>query len=231
MSAIVKNLVVMALMLLVASVAWVMRPAVLIADQRPTVNLELLIPKQFGEWHELHQSTSLIVNPQQTALLDKIYSQTLSRSYVSAEGAVVMLSIAYGVNQSRDVALHFPDACYPAQGFEVLSNVKGTLETGFGNIRVTRMTARLGNRSEPVTYWSTLGDEIVQGGLETRLMRVQYGLRGQIPDGLIFRISSISPDARTAYEFQEAFVRTLIAAIPQPSRTQLIGKITTKLLQ
>jgi len=221
----------MFLALLVSAVTWALRPTVFIANQRPKVNLELLIPRQFGEWHQLDQPSILIVNPQQVALLEEIYSQTLSRSYANAEGAVVMLSIAYGANQTRDVALHIPDACYPAQGFEVLSNIKGTLETGFGNIRVTRMTARRGNRSEPVTYWSTLGDKVMQGGLETRLMRVEYGLRGLIPDGLIFRLSSVSPDAKTAYELQEVFVRKLMTALPPASRLQLMGKPSASLPQ
>jgi EpsI family protein len=222
----IKNLVLMVLMITAATAAWVMQPRILIADQQPKVNLEQLIPRQFGEWRELQQSTRPIVNPQQTAVLTKIYTQTLSRSYVNAAGDVIMLSIAYGANQSRDVALHYPEVCYPYQGFEVLSIQKGLLETGLGNIQVTRLTTQLGNRSEPITYWSILGDQVLRDGLATRLMRVRYAFKGQIPDGLIFRVSSISVAEKPAYELHGTFVRTLMATLTPTSRVQLMGKPT-----
>ncbi len=201
-----------------------MRPTILIADLKPKVDLEQLIPRQFGEWRELQQSSSPIVNPQQAAVLKKIYTQSLSRSYVNAVGAVVMLSMAYGANQSRDIALHYPEVCYPYQGFEVLSNQKGLLNSGYGDIQVTRLTTKLGNRFEPITYWSTLGDQVMRDGLTTRLMRVKYAFMGQIPDGLIFRISTISVTENVANELHEAFVRTLMDSLTPESRIQVIGK-------
>lgn len=220
---ILKNFLLLALMVAASGLAVAMRPTHSIAEQGPKVTLETMVPRTFADWQELQQTSGQIVNPQQTELLNKLYAQTLSRTYVNPKGVVIMLSIAYGTNQSDGVALHYPDVCYPAQGFQVLESNKGIIETPFGSIRVKQMMAKLGNRSEPVTYWTTLGTKVVQGGLETKLVQLGYGFRGLIPDGLLFRVSSITPDAQYGYEAQAAFVRDFVAALPESTRQRLAG--------
>ena len=218
-----KQLALMALMGLAAVAAWAFRPTILLADQRAKVELAQLVPKQFGDWRELSQSVEQIVNPQQTALLQKIYSQILSRTYIHTNGKVVMLSISYGSNQSDGVALHYPEVCYPAQGFQLLATTNSEIRTDFGNFTVRHIMTQLGNRHEPLTYWSTMGDKIVQRGINTKLVQLGYGFRGLIPDGLIFRVSSIDTDPVKGYEAQASFVRALITAIPTASRVRLTG--------
>jgi EpsI family protein len=218
-----RQILMLALMLLAGGLAWALRPTILIADSRPKVELEALIPHAFGQWRELPANGAHIINPQQTALLNKLYSQTLARSYVNDQGAVVMLSIAYGAKQSDGVALHYPEVCYPAQGFQVLWNRKAQLETGFGAIPVKRLMTTLGTRAEPVTYWTTLGNQVVYGGLNTKIEQLKYGFQGLIPDGLIFRISTISKDAEASFEVQAQFVRELMAILPPESRLRLSG--------
>ncbi|MCZ4313851.1 EpsI family protein [Comamonadaceae bacterium G21597-S1] len=219
----VRLILMLAMMLLAAALAWGLRPTVVIADLRPKVELEELIPREFKQWRELPASGAQVINPQQTELLNKLYTQTLTRSYINRQGIVVMLSIAYGASQSDGVALHYPEVCYPAQGFQVLWNRKGMLETDFGSIPVKRLMTTLGNRSEPVTYWTTLGDQVVYGGLDTKIAQLKYGFRGQIPDGLIFRISTISTDSDTSFEIQAGFSRDLIATLSADSRLRLAG--------
>lgn len=211
------------LMLAAAGMAWAFHPTVLIASSRPKVVLAELIPLQFGDWRELPQSAAHIINPQQTELLSKLYSQTLSRSYVNKDGMVVMLSIAYGESQSDGIALHYPEVCYPAQGFQVLWSRKDLLDTSEGSIAVKRLMTTLGNRSEPVTYWSTLGDRVVYGGLNTKLEQLKFGFRGEIPDGLIFRVSSISRDAGEGHDLQSRFIRDMVGTLPAPTRLRLAG--------
>lgn len=223
MSTTIKKWVLLALMVAAGAAAHVTRPSVYLSDLRPKVDLEDLIPKQFGEWRQLEQSGGQIINPQQSQLLKKLYTQTLARSYVNANGKVIMLSIAYGANQSDGVALHYPEVCYPAQGFQLLDKALANLTTDFGDIAAKQLMTRLGNRSEPVTYWSTLGDKVVQGGIKTKLAQLDYGFKGFIPDGLIFRVSSIERDADKGHADQTAFVRELITALPAPSRLRIAG--------
>lgn len=218
-----KSIVLLVLMVAAALTAWATHPHILLADQRSKIDLEHLLPKEFGDWHELQQSKAQIINPQQSALLQKLYTQTLSRSYVNSDGVVIMLSIAYGANQSDGVALHYPEVCYPAQGFQMLSKENGTLSTRLGDIPVKRLMAKLGNRSEPVTYWSTLGDQVVRGGIQTKLAQIQFGLKGQIPDGLIFRVSTIDADAAAAFSIHQQFVAALVNDLSPPERERLAG--------
>ncbi|CAM8669696.1 EpsI_fam, EpsI family protein [Comamonadaceae bacterium] len=210
-------------MVVAAACAYAMTPRIYLADQRPKVELAQLIPTSFGDWREVTQSSGQIINPQQTALLEKLYSQTLSRSYVNSEGVVIMLSIAYGASQSDGVALHYPEVCYPAQGFQLQSNVPVVLDTKFGAIEGRQLMTRLGQRNEPVTYWSTMGDKVVRGGMKTKLAQLDYGFNGLIPDGLIFRVSSITRDAPKGYSDQSNFINDLILALPSASRLRLAG--------
>jgi EpsI family protein len=213
------------LILIVAAslAAILLRPTHKVADTRNNVPLSQMIPPKFGDWEEVQQDNSQIINPQQRATIAKIYSQTLSRTYVNARGEVVMISIAYGADQSDSNQLHYPEACYPAQGFQLGATQLGVINTDFGDIRVKRMFAVLGNRSEPLTYWSTVGNKVVVGGKEMKLEQLRYGFKGFIPDGLLFRVSSISDSAEEGYNTQQHFVKALVANLQSDYRLRLTG--------
>lgn len=210
-------------MLGAAGMALALKPTHKIADTGPKVNLETLIPKQFGDWKLDETIVPLIANPEQEALLNKIYSQTLSRTYVNSRDERVMLSIAYGGDQSDSMAVHKPEVCYPAQGFQILKNTTGTFSTGAGEIPVKRLLATQGERIEPITYWTTVGDTVAINGLQWKLNQLKYGLTGQIPDGLLFRISSIQADDSAAYRMQDDFSRALLGALTPEGKKRIIG--------
>lgn len=212
------------LMLVAAFAAWAMHPRTLMSDQRSKVSLAELIPTKFGDWKELPQSGRQIVNPQQTAILDEIYSETLSRVYAHSSGAVVMLSLAYGANQSRDLQIHRPEVCYSAQGFQIISTNKTSLQTSTGDIPAMQLVAKLGQRNEPITYWVRIGEKVVRGNLEQGFARMQYGLNGVVADGILFRISSISPDNAKAYANQKRFIDDLLSSVPTSTRAYLLGQ-------
>jgi EpsI family protein len=212
------------ILIVVASLAAILlRPTHKVADTRNSIALSQMIPPKFGDWEEVQQDNSQIINPQQRATIAKIYSQTLSRTYVNARGEVVMISIAYGADQSDSNQLHYPEACYPAQGFQLGATQLGVIKTDFGDIRVKRMFAVLGNRSEPLTYWSTVGNKVVVGGKEMKLEQLRYGFKGYIPDGLLFRVSSISDHAEEGYNTQQQFVKALVVNLQSDYRLRLTG--------
>ena len=208
------------LMLVAALGAWALTPTHKLADQLGPLDLEAAIPTEFGDWQMLPASSGGIVNPQQTAVIEQIYTQTLSRTYLNRRtGEAVMLSIAYGEDQRDGMALHYPEVCYPAQGFQLISNTKGQLQLPQGSIPVRRLETVLGNqRYEPITYWTMIGQHATLGGLDKKLTEMQYSLRGQIPDGLLFRVSSINRESSRAFESQGQFVAALLPALtPQAS--------------
>ena len=199
------------------------RPGTQASGLRPAISLETIVPKQFGEWREEPQRIVQVVNPQTQELLDKLYSETLSRTYVNAGGYRIMLSLAYGSDQRGSLQAHKPEVCYPAQGFVLQKNDAAMLSTPFGGIPVRRLYTTLGARQEPVTYWFTVGDRAIQGKLEKRLIEIKLGLTGRIPDGMLFRVSSIDGDQARAYRYQDQFVAQLLQSVSPTERERLSG--------
>jgi EpsI family protein len=191
------------------------------------IHLETAVPKQFGDWTKLPDEGGQVVNPQTQELLDKLYSQILTRTYVNKDGYRIMLSMAYGDDQRGGLQAHRPEVCYPAQGFKVGDVQDGALLTSFGDIEVRRLTTSLGARNEPVTYWLTVGDHVIRNALEKRMVEIRLSLTGQIPDGLLFRISSIDRDQAHAFAMQQKFAADLMAAVPAETRRQLSGLTTS----
>ena len=214
-----------AILMFAASIgAIVARPGVKLANELPAITLESAIPRQFGDWREAPLGFIQVVNPQTQELLDKLYSQVLTRTYVNANGYRIMLSIAYGSDQRGAMQAHKPEVCYPAQGFALIGKVEdGLLATAYGNIEVRRLNTSLGARNEPVTYWLTVGDQIIRSALDKRMAQIRLGLTGQIPDGLLFRVSSIDNDAARGFAMQQKFTADMMASVPSETRRQLSG--------
>jgi EpsI family protein len=80
-----------------------------------------------------------------------------------------------------------------------------------------------GARTEPVTYWFTMGDQVVRSRLQRLRVQLAAGLAGRIPDGMLVRVSSISRDAGSAYAEQQRFVAALLAAMPAGAAARLAG--------
>jgi hypothetical protein len=68
-----------------------------------------------------------------------------------------------------------------------------------------------------------MGDRVVRGRAERLAMQLREGFHGRIPDGMLVRVSSISPDTSAAYGAQQAFVAELLAAMPAEQRVRLAG--------
>ena len=210
-----------ALMFAASVGAIVARPTQKVADEH-AVSLVAIVPKQFGEWREVPQAVQM-VNPQTQELLDKLYSEILTRTYVNAQGYRIMLSLAYGSDQRGALQAHKPEACYPAQGFTVHRNEVATLKTQYGEIPARRLYTTLGQRHEPVTYWFTVGDKASPTQLEKRLVEMRFALTGRIPDGMLFRVSSIDLDRSRAYAAQDQFVFDLLKVVTPEGRKRLSG--------
>ena len=215
------GLLICALMFAASVGAIVARPTQKVADEH-AVSLVSIVPQQFGEWREVPQAVQ-VVNPQTQELLDRLYSQILARTYVNASGYRIMLSLAYGSDQRGALQAHKPEICYPAQGFTLHSNEPALIQTAFGEIPARRLSTSLGQRHEPVTYWFTVGDKASPSQLEKRLVEMRFALTGRIPDGMLFRVSSIDPDQARAYRIQEQFVLQLLNEVSPGSRKRLSG--------
>ncbi|WP_418321475.1 exosortase-associated protein EpsI, B-type [Piscinibacter sakaiensis] len=218
-----RAVVVLLLAMVAVAVAAAWRPILPLADTRPPINLESLFPKSFGTWTLDDRMPVQLVSPDTAAVLDKIYNQTLSRTYVNKRGERIMLSVAYGGDQSDGTRAHRPEVCYPAQGFQILSEQRDEVALHSKNLRVRRLVAKLADRVEPITYWTTVGDRLAVSGTEQKLAQLSYSTRGFIPDGMLVRVSNIDADAKSAFERQSAFIRELAIHISVDAQPQVIG--------
>lgn len=181
------------------------------------VNIEKFVPVAIGGWSVDESSPMVVTDPGLSDLLDRTYSQVLNRTYVNkGTNNIVMLSIAYGTTQNKENQVHFPDVCYPAQGFEIseLSDSYLYLETA--SIPVKRMRAKKGGRVEDVTYWVRLGGSIVNNRFEQKINTLKYGLQGAVRDGLIFRVSTVNQTE--GFEVQGRFLREFMSSLSNKER-------------
>ena len=224
----VISIVLMVTMVAISLLSIKMHPDELIsAFKGDEVQLSQVIPNQFNDWR-IQDATARLVNPRVEKKLNKIYAETLSRAYVNSKGEMVMLSIAYGKNQDDSLGLHAPETCYGAQGFNINQLSKGRLDSTLGQLPVVRMLANKSGRIEPVTYWIRIGEKITYPGMKAKLEKIKYGLQGKVPDGLLFRVSTIASSAdknvlKEQYNIQTRFVSDLLLAIPASDRVYISG--------
>ena len=218
-----RLLLVGAAMVLSAGAALALRPSP--APGQASFDLERVIPKSFGDWSVDPLIVPIVPAPDVQANLARLYDQIVSRTYVNAPGERMMLTLAYGGDQSDALKAHRQEVCYAAQGFEIRNVLHGQLRLREKTIPVTRMRAVRGPRSEPVTYWFTMGDRVVLGRLERLMVQLRFGLSGRIPDGMLVRVSSISSNPAQAFNGQEEFMRALLEGMRQGAVPRLLGAL------
>jgi EpsI family protein len=217
--ALVPCAAIFAVMAVTAAAAPVLRPVPVAS----ITNLEAMIPASFGDWRMDPTVEAVAPAPDVQANLDRLYRQIVSRTYVNSAGERVMLMVAYGGDQSDALKAHRQEACYAAQGFAIHDLRHGTLPVAGRTIPVTRMHAVRGERSEPVTYWFTMGDRVVLGRAERLRVQLENGLAGRIPDGMLVRVSNLSGDATSAYAVHQSFVAAMVAALAPADASRFIG--------
>lgn len=219
----IRNFILLGLMVLSAGLAAALRPTISLADERPPISLENMVPKAFGDWQLRVNGSAQIIDPSTQQLLETIYSETLTRTYINRDGYQIMLSIAYGKNQSDALQLHKPEVCYPAQGFQLTNKQPGSLMAGDLVLPTTRLMTKLDRRQEPVTYWTVVGDRAITSGIDKKLTEMRYAWNNRVPDGMLVRVSSIDGDIENAYKFQDQFAREMLAAIAPQNRQRFSG--------
>lgn len=216
-------MLVFALMACAALGSIALTPTRLLSDAAPKVDIEQSIPKTFGDWRVDENMVPINPSPAQKATIEQIYDQTVSRTYVNSKGHRVMLSVAYGASQTREMRAHRQEVCYAAQGFQINKLKHEIVAISGAQIPVTRMVATHQYRTEPVTYWFTMGDGIVRSYMDRQLAQLKYAFSGLIPDGYLFRVSSIETDPEIAYSRQIEFANELLQASAPELRQKLLG--------
>jgi EpsI family protein len=194
------------------------------AQLRASVPLEQLFPARFGAWQLEPAAAGLIRPAFEQARQFQMYDQVLERIYVNAAGQRIMLSVAYGRQQSVGLQMHRPEVCYKAGGFKVGDIQTGVLDIKGLSLPVTRLLASMEGRPEPITYWRLLGNEVVADEMQFKLRQLSLGAASAIPDGMLVRVSSIDENSQAAYLVQAEFIRALADVLTPFQRGRVLGQ-------
>ena len=61
-------------------------------------------------------------------------------------------------------------------------------------------------------------------GVSRKLEQIRLGLMGQIPDGLLFRLSTVGLAQDASFQVQDGFVSALAAGMPPAERPRYFGR-------
>ena len=201
-----------------------LKPTVSLADIKPKLVLEDLVPPGFGRWKEVPNLRPVLPDPTVQAVINSAYSQTLARVYVNDKGQQVMLSIAYGKDQnSESTAAHRPEFCYTGQGFTVEDKGDHVATLPAHNLTTRHLVGIRGNYVEHISYWVTLDEQATLPGLGRKLAQLRYGLHGQIADGMLMRVSTAGADPVASLKLHDEFIHDLEQQVPAGFRARFFG--------
>ena len=182
--------------------------------------IDALVPLQFAGWNFVDSSG--LVLPPEDQMQDKLYTQLMTRVYGNAAGDQIMLLIAYNASQDGVVQVHRPEVCYPAGGYRLTATDEHVVQLA-ANVAIPgrHIIAETGLRREEIIYWTRLGSYFPRRWSEQRWAVFIQNLRGDIPDGLLVRISSVAPDIDAAE--LDSFARELYANVNVRMKRVLAG--------
>ena len=207
--------------------AWWLTPKATWFEHIGSPQFEKITPKKFADWVEVDNANGgTIVDPEQQDAINNLYTQTVSRTYIQqGSGRHIMLSLAYGDNQTFSKQLHRPEACYSSQGFKIENLHEEKLQMAGKSLRVNRMTGIIGQRIEQVTYWIRIGDKVISGPpTSLNMARMGMGLKGYVADGLLFRVSEVAEDTESSYLLQNQFINEFLQTLSPAQQAMMIGQ-------
>jgi EpsI family protein len=211
-------------MLAAMALAVAMEPRNLMARTHDVFNIDQHLPTHFGDWKAV-EGLNVVAPPAADSLEATLYNQEASRGFVDPDGHVVMLMVAYGESQSDRLQLHHPEVCYTAQGFRVSRTSASTLEysPAVRPLNLTRLVAQREERVEPISYWMRIGYDNANGNLARQALKLGYGLRGWVPDGVLFRVSTIGVPPELSFKIQDKFIHDLLNAVDPQTQEFMVG--------
>jgi EpsI family protein len=193
---------------------------VLLGDRQ----LDDIIPNKIASWSHV-ESSNFVMPKSPGSLADRLYSQTLTRLYISPSRMPVMLVIAYGAVQNDLLQLHRPEVCYAAVGFTVSASRRALVPLGgAAELPVRKMTAETESRQEQICYWTRIGDDLPTDGREQRWVKLRQQMRGYLADGILVRMSTVGPSDPQVFDELTDFAAAMVNAVKPGNRDVLIGR-------
>lgn len=187
--------------------------------------LEDLVPLEIGSWHVTPSNAVILPEVTEGSLADQLYSQTLSRLYLSDTEQPVMLVIAYGDTQSDQLQLHRPEVCYTAFGFQISDSKRTEVAvSGEGVLPARELVATANDRKEPILYWTRIGDYLPTSGNEQRYLKLKTEMAGFLADGVLVRISTVGEATPETFAALRKFAAEMLDAVKPIGLPALVGR-------
>jgi EpsI family protein len=182
--------------------------------------LDDVVPKTIGRWS--FETTSGLVLPPDDPYLKSIYTNLLTRVYSDGSGSRIMLLLAQSASQTGFLQIHRPETCYTAGGFQISPLAPHPIQLGNKVVHANAMEA-IGNEApEHIVYWTRIGNLMPLSWREQKIAVAKQNLEGLIPDAILVRISTVSPDTEAARSAIDDFIRAMIASIQPSMRSVLV---------
>lgn len=202
-----------------AGVALAPRPAV---DPMPPGTIASWMPDRIGGWTFV--DTSGVVLPPPDALSDRLYDNLVTRIYAAPGHDPIMLLVAYSATQDGMLQVHRPEFCYRAGGFGLSPTTDVDISDARGErFGANTFVAAAQDQFERVVYWTRIAGAFPQSWLGQRWAVMNANLEGQIPDGMLARVSSMAAGKPIPIAGLLAFVTALDRAAPPPLHAVLFG--------
>jgi len=188
----------------------------------PEGGLAALVPKQIGGWRVV--GTYGVVVAEEGTGPTGPYDDLLTRIYESQTLPPITLLIAYVASQRADVRLHRPEACYPAAGFSLSNHevVRFRL-AGTPMISAQMILAESAMRTEQLLYWTRVGNEFPTSNVAQIGAFFHGNLAGDMPDGVLVRLSVPGRDRARARAALRTFLDALRAQASPTTARLLFG--------
>lgn len=187
-----------------------------------------VVPERAGAW--LAAPGGALIVPD-ADLAANVYDQVLTRTYSAPNLPGIMLLIAYGAAQSGLMKVHRPEVCYASSGFAIRNDRLADIPLGSGpSIAARTFLAVREDRVEQVLYWTRISNAFPRDLTGQRLVMVERGLSGVIPDGVLVRCSTLGADSGAGQPAMQAFARALVAGAVPAGRALLIGGLRPTVL-
>lgn len=168
------------------------------------------LPREVGAWRSGELSTGETVADVLAA------DRTLTRRYRRADGATVILFLAYFAEQQVNSQIHSPINCLPGGGWRIASHAKKDLAAGQDGLPATCLRISREGSSQEVVYWFQ-----TQGGR----MGGEYALKWDLVKNAILRRPTNAAFVRYNAPSSDADALHELVRLLEPHLNRILGEV------